>query len=53
VGGTLDGRARLVVRYSGTESLARVMVEGDDQTSIETAAREIASAIREEIGEIP
>jgi phosphoglucosamine mutase len=51
--GTLDGRARLVVRYSGTESLARVMVEGDDQTSIETAAREIASAIREEIGEIP
>jgi phosphoglucosamine mutase len=48
--GTLDGRARLVVRYSGTESLARVMVEGDEQTSIEAAAREIAAAIQEEIG---
>jgi phosphoglucosamine mutase len=46
----LDGRARLLVRYSGTESLARVMVEGDDQTTIEAAAREIAAAIREEIG---
>jgi phosphoglucosamine mutase len=48
--GKLDGRARLLVRYSGTESLARVMVEGDDQTTIEAAAREIAAAIREEIG---
>ncbi len=48
--GTLDGRARLVVRYSGTESLARVMVEGDEPTSIEAAAREIAAAIQEEIG---
>jgi hypothetical protein len=26
------------------------MVEGDDQTTIEAAAREIAAAIREEIG---
>ena len=47
---TLDGRGRLLVRYSGTESLARVMVEGDEQTSIEAAAREIAAAIQEEIG---
>jgi phosphomannomutase len=38
------------VRYSGTEPLARVMVEGDDQTTIETAAREIAAAIHLEIG---
>jgi phosphoglucosamine mutase len=48
--GKLDRHARLLVRYSGTESLARVMVEGDDQTTIEAAAREIAAAIREEIG---
>jgi phosphoglucosamine mutase len=48
--GKLDGRARLLVRYSGTEPLARVMVEGDDQIMIETAAREIADAIHEEIG---
>ena len=48
--GKLDGRARLLVRYSGTEPLARVMVEGDDQAMIEAAAREIAAAIHEEIG---
>jgi phosphoglucosamine mutase len=46
----LDGRARFLVRYSGTEPLARVMVEGDDHTTIEAAAREIAAAVREEIG---
>jgi phosphoglucosamine mutase len=46
----LDGRVRILVRYSGTEPLARVMVEGDDRQSIETAAAEIAAAIRAEIG---
>jgi phosphoglucosamine mutase len=45
-----DGRARLLLRYSGTESLARVMVEGDDHAMIEAAARQIAAAIHEEIG---
>jgi phosphoglucosamine mutase len=49
----LDGRARFLVRYSGTEPLARVMVEGDDHTTIEAAAREIAAAIDEEIGAMP
>jgi phosphoglucosamine mutase len=49
----LDGRARFLVRYSGTEALARVMVEGDDQTTIKAAAREIAAAIDEEIGATP
>jgi phosphoglucosamine mutase len=46
----LEGRARFVVRYSGTEPLARVMAEGDDQEAIDAAAREIATAIHEEIG---
>jgi phosphoglucosamine mutase len=46
----LDGRARFLVRYSGTEPLARVMVEGDDYTTIAAAAREIAAAIHGEIG---
>ena len=45
-----DHRARIVLRYSGTEPLARVMVEGDDQTVIEDAAHDIAAAIRGEIG---
>ena len=43
-----DGR--LVLRYSGTEPLARVMIEGPDQTSIEALAGDLAAAIREEIG---
>ena len=46
----LDGRARILLRYSGTEPLARVMVEGDDQMTIETVGREIAAVIRTEIG---
>ena len=45
-----DGRARILLRYSGTEPLARVMVEGDDQMVIEDAAHDIAAAIRGEIG---
>jgi phosphoglucosamine mutase len=46
----LEGHARFLVRYSGTESLARVMVEGDEHATIDTAAREIAAAIQQEIG---
>jgi phosphoglucosamine mutase len=46
----LEGRARVLVRYSGTEALARIMVEGDDQMTIETVAQEIAAVIRAEIG---
>jgi len=46
----LDGRARILVRYSGTEPLARVMVEGDDHMTIEGVAEEIAAVIRAEIG---
>jgi phosphoglucosamine mutase len=47
---TLEGRARILLRYSGTEPLARVMVEGDDQMTIDKVAREIAEAVRQEIG---
>jgi phosphoglucosamine mutase len=43
-----DGR--LVLRYSGTEPLARVMIEGPDQPTIDAMAGEIAGAISEEIG---
>jgi phosphoglucosamine mutase len=40
-----DG-GRLLVRYSGTESLLRVMIEGQDQTEIEAWAQEIADTAR-------
>jgi phosphoglucosamine mutase len=45
----LDGRGRILVRYSGTENLVRVMVEGEDRQLIEGIARELADLLREEI----
>ena len=41
---------RVLVRFSGTEPLARVMVEGTDAGLVESAANRIASAIRAELG---
>lgn len=46
----LSGNGRLLVRYSGTEMLARVMVEGEDPAEISTLAREIGAAIRKHVG---
>ena len=46
----LEGNGRLLVRYSGTEMLARVMVEGEDETTIVAIAREIGGAIRKQVG---
>jgi phosphoglucosamine mutase len=46
----LGADGRLVLRYSGTEPLARVMIEGPDQETAEALAGGIAQAIRDEIG---
>ena len=46
----LAGRGRILVRYSGTEPLVRVMVEGDDASQVESYAREIAAVISSELG---
>ncbi|HEX7772408.1 MAG TPA: phosphoglucosamine mutase, partial [Pyrinomonadaceae bacterium] len=46
----LSQQGRLLLRYSGTEPLARVMIEGEDQSQIEDYARRIASAIERGIG---
>jgi phosphoglucosamine mutase len=46
----LNGTGRLLVRYSGTEMLARVMVEGEDESAIVAIAREIGGAIRKQVG---
>ncbi len=43
---SLDGRGRVLVRYSGTEPLARVMLEGEDREQIEALARELAGIIK-------
>ena len=46
----LAGEGRLLVRYSGTEPLLRVMIEGKDQLQIQTWAAEIANAVRQHLG---
>jgi phosphoglucosamine mutase len=46
----LNRTGRLLVRYSGTEMLARVMVEGEDEGTIVSIAREIGGAIRKQAG---
>jgi phosphoglucosamine mutase len=51
VGALLEGRGRLLLRYSGTEPLARVMIEGPGQEEIETLAGELAEVIRRTLGE--
>jgi phosphoglucosamine mutase len=48
--GALGGRGRVVVRFSGTEPLARVMVEGEEEDSVEQHARRIAAAIEAALG---
>ncbi len=45
----LDGTGRILVRYSGTESLARVMIEGADDARIRVMADELAATIRREL----
>jgi phosphoglucosamine mutase len=46
----MDGKGRLLVRYSGTENKARVMIEGQDETTIRRQAEELARIIMEQIG---
>jgi len=46
----LAGHGRLLVRYSGTEPLLRVMIEGQDQAEIHRWAEEIVSEVRKAIG---
>ena len=44
------GAGRVLVRFSGTEPLARVMVEGPDLEQVESFSARIAEAIRREMG---
>jgi phosphoglucosamine mutase len=46
----LASEGRVLVRYSGTEPVARVMVEGPDEAIIHRWAGAIANAIREALG---
>ena len=46
----LNDRGRVLVRYSGTEPLIRVMVEGEDAAQVEAYAAQIAAAIAAALG---
>lgn len=46
----LGGKGRLLLRYSGTENLARVMIEGENQSEIEEQANSLASIIKISLG---
>jgi len=46
----LAGQGRVYIRYSGTEALARVMVEGQDVAQVEAYAADIAEAVETALG---
>jgi phosphoglucosamine mutase len=46
----LADSGRVVIRYSGTEALARVMIEAESEELMQHHAQAIASAIRNELG---
>jgi phosphoglucosamine mutase len=46
----LDGRGRVFVRYSGTEPLLRILVEGTDEKEVSQIADELESVAREVLG---
>jgi phosphoglucosamine mutase len=47
---TFGGGGRVLVRFSGTEPLARVMVEGPDQEQVDRFSEQIARVIQKEMG---
>jgi phosphoglucosamine mutase len=43
----IDGRGRVLIRYSGTEPLLRIMIEGEDLAKVRSWAEEIAEVVRD------
>ncbi len=46
---TLGSRGRVLLRYSGTENLCRIMVEGEDEDFVNRAARQLAAVADDEL----
>ena len=48
--GRLNGSGRVVIRYSGTERLLRIMVEGEQDSVVREVADDLARVVRKHIG---
>jgi phosphoglucosamine mutase len=48
---SLNGSGRILVRYSGTEPLVRIMVEAEDAEVVQKIAHHLADVLRAEVGE--
>ena len=46
----LESEGRVLVRYSGTQNICRVMVEGPTKELTEKCCRQIAEVVREKLG---
>jgi phosphoglucosamine mutase len=46
-----NGSGRVLIRYSGTEAKARIMVEGENERRVGELARDLADALRQALGE--
>lgn len=46
----LAGKGRILIRYSGTEPIMRIMIEGEDESAIGQMANSLAHIVKEEIG---
>jgi phosphoglucosamine mutase len=47
----LRGKGRILVRYSGTEPIARVMLEGEEVDRLGELAEEVCALVRDLVGE--
>jgi phosphoglucosamine mutase len=46
----LGEKGRVLVRYSGTQNLCRIMIEGENKREIQKIANDIAKTMKKELG---
>jgi phosphoglucosamine mutase len=49
---SLGDSGRVLIRYSGTEPLLRIMIEGEDETELHRFAQELVELVRKHIGKV-